>query len=124
MKKRTGDGKGNTPRRRYEIVAGPEPHVAEVSAESLAWPRTISATEAARHFSDLVNRVGYRGERYIIERGGKAMCELVPAGARGFTGGDFLALLDTLPHPDAAFLDAVEALTAAQAPLGTVAWES
>lgn len=124
MTKRT-EPKKKVVRRRYEIAAGPEPRVAEATPEApAAWPRTISATEAARHFSDLVNRVGYRGERYVIERGGKPMCELVPAGVRGFTGADFLALLDTLPRPDGAFLDAVEALTRTQAPLGTVAWES
>ncbi|MGH7166737.1 MAG: type II toxin-antitoxin system Phd/YefM family antitoxin [Nitrospiraceae bacterium] len=41
--------------------------------------KTISATEAARNFSDLLNRVGFRGERYTIARGGKAIAYLTPA---------------------------------------------
>jgi antitoxin (DNA-binding transcriptional repressor) of toxin-antitoxin stability system len=40
--------------------------------------KTISATEAARHFSDLLNKVGFRGERYTIARGGKAIARLTP----------------------------------------------
>lgn len=41
--------------------------------------KTISATDAARNFSDLLNRVGFRGERYTIARGGKAIAYLTPA---------------------------------------------
>jgi antitoxin (DNA-binding transcriptional repressor) of toxin-antitoxin stability system len=41
--------------------------------------KTISATEAARQFSDLLNRVGFRGERYTIARGGRAIAHLTPA---------------------------------------------
>ena len=41
--------------------------------------KTISATEAARNFSDLLNKVGFRGERYTIARGGKAIAHLTPA---------------------------------------------
>jgi antitoxin (DNA-binding transcriptional repressor) of toxin-antitoxin stability system len=41
--------------------------------------KTISATQAARQFSDLLNRVGFRGERYTIARAGKAIAHLTPA---------------------------------------------
>jgi antitoxin (DNA-binding transcriptional repressor) of toxin-antitoxin stability system len=40
--------------------------------------KKISATEAARRFSELLNRVGFRGERYTIARGGKAVATLGP----------------------------------------------
>jgi antitoxin (DNA-binding transcriptional repressor) of toxin-antitoxin stability system len=40
--------------------------------------KTISATEAARQFSELLNRVGFRGERYTIARGGKPIASLYP----------------------------------------------
>jgi antitoxin (DNA-binding transcriptional repressor) of toxin-antitoxin stability system len=43
--------------------------------------KTISATEAARNFSELLNKVGFRGERYTIARGGKAVAHLTPATA-------------------------------------------
>jgi antitoxin (DNA-binding transcriptional repressor) of toxin-antitoxin stability system len=41
--------------------------------------KTISATQAARHFSDLLNKVSFRGEHYTIARGGKAIALLTPA---------------------------------------------
>ena len=66
-------------------------------------PRAVSATVAARTFSDLLNRVQYRGERFIIERGGHPVGELCPATPRVCTGADLKHLLATLPHADAAF---------------------
>ncbi len=41
--------------------------------------KTITATNAARNFSSLLNKVGFRGERYTIARGGKAIAYLTPA---------------------------------------------
>jgi antitoxin (DNA-binding transcriptional repressor) of toxin-antitoxin stability system len=41
--------------------------------------KTITATTAARSFSALLNRVGFRGERYTIARGGKPIAYLTPA---------------------------------------------
>ena len=43
-----------------------------------------SVTEIARHFADYINRVVYRGERYVLMRGNKPVAELgpVPAGKR------------------------------------------
>ena len=84
--------------------------------------RTISATEAARSFSDLINRVGYKGECFIIERGGKPMGELRPIATDRFIGSDFLALLETLPRPAAEFLDTVEELTRSQSTIGDSPW--
>jgi antitoxin (DNA-binding transcriptional repressor) of toxin-antitoxin stability system len=46
----------------------------------------ISATEAARSFSELINRVHDRGESFVVERGGKPICEIVPAKPPGFSG--------------------------------------
>ncbi len=44
---------------------------------------TLSVTEMVRGFSDYVNRVAYRGERFILLKGRKPMAELrpIPAGA-------------------------------------------
>ncbi len=42
----------------------------------------ISATDAARRFSDLLDGVEHRGERYTIVRRGKAVAHLEPI-ARG-----------------------------------------
>lgn len=57
----------------------------------------ISVTDVLRNFSDYINRVAYRGERFILVRGGKPVAELspVPAGTRL---GDLPSLLDSLPR--------------------------
>lgn len=68
----------------------------------------ISASEAARRFSEVVNRVRYRNETFIVKRGGEPVCEIVPVRTKTFTGRDFVKLLRTLPHPGEEYLDAVE----------------
>jgi hypothetical protein len=40
--------------------------------------QSISLTEAARNFSDFVNRVAYRRESFFLVRGKKAVAELRP----------------------------------------------
>jgi antitoxin (DNA-binding transcriptional repressor) of toxin-antitoxin stability system len=40
----------------------------------------ISATNAARNFSDLINRVRYQGTSFEIERGNEVIARIVPAG--------------------------------------------
>jgi antitoxin (DNA-binding transcriptional repressor) of toxin-antitoxin stability system len=39
---------------------------------------TRSVTEIARHFADYINRVVYRGERFVLVRGNKPVAELGP----------------------------------------------
>ena len=41
--------------------------------------KTISATEAARSFSEVLNQVQYRDTSFSIERGRKIVARLVPA---------------------------------------------
>jgi len=40
-------------------------------------PRKVSVAEAKRDFSELMSRVAFRGERFLIERRGKSMAALV-----------------------------------------------
>jgi prevent-host-death family protein len=40
--------------------------------------KTIKATDAVRTFSDLLNSVKYKGDRYTIIRGGKPVANIVP----------------------------------------------
>lgn len=68
----------------------------------------LTATEAARNFSDLVNRVLYRGEVFVIERGGQPVCRIVPARPAKFTLRDLAHLLRTLPKPDPGYWDVIE----------------
>jgi len=84
---------------------------------------TLSATQAARTFSDLLNRVRYRGEAFVIERGGEPVCEISPLKPPRFTGADLLALLRSLPKPDAGFWDAVEEATRQETGVPESPWE-
>jgi antitoxin (DNA-binding transcriptional repressor) of toxin-antitoxin stability system len=38
----------------------------------------ITSTEAVRNFSELLNNIKYRGDRYTVIRGGKPAASLVP----------------------------------------------
>jgi len=52
--------------------------------------RTISVTEAARSFSDLVNRTYYRNETTVLVRSGVPVARIVPV-VSGETTGQVLA---------------------------------
>lgn len=83
----------------------------------------ISATQAARDFSDLLNRVRYRGEGFAIERNGEPICPLSPTRPSQCTGADLVALLRSLPKPEAAFWDTVEDITRQDSELPQSPWE-
>lgn len=68
----------------------------------------ISATDAARRFSEVVNRVRYRNETFVVKRGGVPVCEIIPVRSKTYTGREFVGLLRSLPHPDKEYLDTVE----------------
>lgn len=70
--------------------------------------RKVSATEASRNLSELLNRIRYRGESFLVMRGGQPICELKPASPKGFSGADLVALLRSLPPVDEGYLSAVE----------------
>lgn len=82
----------------------------------------ISATKAARSFSEIMNRVRYGGESFIVERGGKPICEIIPARPPSFTGSDLVRLLRSLPQPDEEYLTAVEELQAKQRTVAESGW--
>ena len=76
----------------------------------------ISATEAARSFSDVVSRVRYRNEEFVVEKGGEPMCKISPVGrsAGRSTIGDLLKLFDELPPFDQEYCETVSAVTRGQ----------
>ncbi len=43
--------------------------------------RRLTATEAARRFSDLLDQVEREGETFVIERRGRAVASIAPAAA-------------------------------------------
>ena len=85
--------------------------------------RRVSATEAARNFSEILNRVRYRGETFVIERGGQPICEIRPAAPTLFTGADLVTLLRSLPTVDEEYLTAVEEIARRQPQLPESPWE-
>ena len=85
--------------------------------------RIISATEAARSFSELLDRVCYRGETFVIERGGEPVCEISHVKPLRFTGADFLTLLHSLPKPDPDYWQAVEKATKQKSVVPDSPWE-
>jgi antitoxin (DNA-binding transcriptional repressor) of toxin-antitoxin stability system len=72
----------------------------------------VSATEAAKNFGRLVDRVREERATYVIERGGKAVARIVPVDRTAFTLTDFKALIASLPHPGEEYLAAVSRATA------------
>jgi prevent-host-death family protein len=71
--------------------------------------RIMTATEASRHFSDLLDAVE-RGETVTILRGNHPVAEVGPAHRR--TGSDLNAALEGTPPPDDAFADDISAALA------------
>jgi len=90
--------------------------------------RSTSVTEVARNFADYINRVAFRGERFVLMRGRRAVAELRPV-PTGYRLGDLPELLASLPHlqPEEAAEFAAD-LTAAREQTNTIPmsdpWES
>jgi len=65
--------------------------------------RTLSVTEMARNFAKYINRVAFRGERFVLTRGRRAVAEIgpVPEGKRLGELPDVLASLPRLPEDEA-----------------------
>ena len=57
----------------------------------------VSVTEMARHFSEYLNRVSFRGESFQLVRGKKVLAELHPA-PQGRRLGDLPGLFKALPR--------------------------
>ncbi len=86
--------------------------------------RTVLATQAARRFSDLLNRVQYRRESFVIERAGLPVCEVSPVGPTHFTLGDLASFFSARTTVDQAYLRDVETAVRSQPPLPPSPWES
>ena len=87
--------------------------------------KVVTATEAARSFSDLLNRVRYRGESFVIRRGSEEVGRLVPpAPGRGTTLRALAEELRQLGSPDEAFADDLEAVSRAQPSVPEDPWRS
>jgi antitoxin (DNA-binding transcriptional repressor) of toxin-antitoxin stability system len=54
---------------------------------------TISVTEAARNFSDCVNRVRYQGTTFVLQKNGATVARIVPEEQKPRTGREIAAAL-------------------------------
>ena len=64
----------------------------------------VSATEAVRTFSDLLNRIRYRGEEFVVERAGEPVCRMMPAApAKTLSLRDLASVLREITEPDAGY---------------------
>jgi antitoxin (DNA-binding transcriptional repressor) of toxin-antitoxin stability system len=71
----------------------------------------ISATELARRLGDVLGRVRYRGDSFVIERNGSAVARLVPLPENSArTLREALAAWRSAGRPDGAFAAALEAV--------------
>ena len=61
--------------------------------------KTITATEAVRKFSEILNSIKYTGNDYTVMRGGKPVATIRPAEghAKALTLGDLAGLVKSLP---------------------------
>jgi len=65
----------------------------------------ISVTDAARNLSDLINRVVYRGEEFLVQRGGEPVCRISPVRYAQCSVAALSNFLRYVPGPDAEYWD-------------------
>ncbi len=63
----------------------------------LKMAKTLTVTEMARSFADYINRVAYRGERFILTRGNKPIAEIRPL-TKGISFSELQEILTSGPH--------------------------
>ena len=81
--------------------------------------RIMTATEASRKFSDLLDAVE-AGESVVVTRGGVPVAEIRPSASH--TGRDLRAALDGLVPPDDAFVSDINEALAGLINEGTDPW--
>ena len=85
----------------------------------------ITATELARSLSDVLNRVRYKGERFIVVRNGETVATIEPTEPeKTSTLGELLEWLKETPLPDPDFAKDVEYVIAHQPKATFPEWPS
>jgi antitoxin (DNA-binding transcriptional repressor) of toxin-antitoxin stability system len=86
---------------------------------------TITATELARSLSDVLNRVRYRNERFVIQRNGEIIATLTPpAPQRVVMLHDAIRALGQVEFPGDGFADDLEEIQASQGKADFPDWPS
>jgi prevent-host-death family protein len=60
--------------------------------------KSVTVSEAARGFADLINRVHYRNESALLTKGGKPVAKIVPVETGAKTGAELAELWPTFAH--------------------------
>ena len=69
----------------------------------------ITATELARNLSDVLNRVRYQGEHFVVVRNGEEIARLNPRPEhRKASLGELVEVVRKAPKPDSQYWDDVE----------------
>jgi prevent-host-death family protein len=87
----------------------------------------ITATELARSLSDVLNRVKYRGESFVVTRNGEPVATLAPASGEPketMTWREFIEFLKAHPLPDEDFVRDVMEAKSMQTPPRIPEWDS
>lgn len=85
----------------------------------------ITATELSRALSDVLNRVRYRGESFLIERNGEPVATLAPpVPAPSVTMRKLADRLGDLSFPGEGFTEDLEAVQSSQPVEDDSAWHS
>jgi antitoxin (DNA-binding transcriptional repressor) of toxin-antitoxin stability system len=83
----------------------------------------VSATEAARKFSEILNRVAYKGESFIVERGGRPVCEISPPSKKGISTKELVEFLKSVHYPDKGYFRTLEKITRDQPKVAPSPWD-
>ncbi|MGO9271068.1 MAG: type II toxin-antitoxin system Phd/YefM family antitoxin [Terriglobia bacterium] len=84
----------------------------------------ISAARAARSFSEILNRVKYRGESFLVVRNQEPVCRIVPVtGEKTLTTGTLEEFWKALPRPDPEFVEDLDRIRRLFRKLPRSAWE-
>lgn len=87
--------------------------------------RTMSATELSKNLSDVLNRIKYQGDQFIIERNGEPIAAIGPAlPAAGRTMKEIAERIGHLRMPGDGFADDLEAIQAEQGVAELPEWPS
>ena len=73
-------------------------------------PRVVTATETAKNFGAIIDRVREERAVYVVERGGTPVAEIGPAHVKTVTIRDFAGIVrsGSVPSPGEDYLKAVE----------------
>jgi prevent-host-death family protein len=75
--------------------------------------RRITATELARRLGDVLGRIRYRGDRFLVEKNGLPVARIVPVpGAHPATLGEALGAWRAAGPADATLADALDKIGA------------